>query len=70
MTIDQQELLKDILSGSCEPATDLIVAIKYKGLPYDAALKAFNARLRKEDRYSSLYEAAQKESDYMKYHDL
>jgi len=70
ITINQQELLSSILSGSCEPATALVAAIKKGQLPYDAAFKAFNDRLRKEDRYYSLYNAAQDESDFMKYHDL
>ena len=56
--------LESILSGSCTPATDLLVEVEYHGLDYSSALAAYNSRLFPRDRVVSLHDAANRERDF------
>lgn len=58
--------MQTILSGSCEPATELLALVEFGGADAPSALAAYNARLFPRDRVVSLLDAAQAEQDCMK----
>lgn len=61
--------IKRILSGSCTPASDLLVHVKHYGMDEKAALDALNARLAFGAHFVSLHDAAQIETEFQRTHD-
>lgn len=57
-------IIRQILSGSCMQASDLLSATNYRGVNYKEALDAYNDRLPPANRYASLYDAAADEVAY------
>lgn len=63
-----EQVITQILSSSCTPANDLLAAVETGQVDQKSALALFNRRLR--NKVYSLHDAAQTESDFMRYHDI